>query len=198
MTFENAINWCKKVYLKRVVTYRDPQAYWNRRWGVSLWRDHGPRTDTDYAAILSHVRTIMATHECDSVLEIGCGKNPMRELPGYIPLDFSAVALRASGLKSYICADITDGIPLPDKSVDAVYCRGVLLHISNDRIGKAVREISRVARKCVILGEPTTAFVDTHHCFWHEPQTLFKDYPGRVVFLDDGMGDPGSTVHRSV
>ena len=193
MRFESVIDWCKRVWLRRVIGYDDQRRYWDKRWGMRLIPGR-----TDYTNTFAEVQRLMDAHECENILEIGCGRYPLSALPGYMGLDFSIVALKDSGLRSYICADITDRIPLPDKSADAVYLGAVLLHVPYDKIARATAEIARVAKKCVILDEPRVPFKSKHHCFFHEPRTLFNGYPGKVHFIGNGVGDAGSTDHRTV
>lgn len=178
------IDWLKRVYLRRVVGYLDPQAYWDRRWALNL-----QQIPTDYTKIASRVHRIMQKHKCGSVLEIGCGKFPLRTLPGYIGLDFSTVALADSGLREYIVADITERIPLPDRSVDAVYCGAVLLHIPPDKIGAAVAEIGRVASGCVILLDHDKPFDSRFNCYSHDYRHLFGGYSGALEILPIVGGD---------
>jgi ubiquinone/menaquinone biosynthesis C-methylase UbiE len=128
----------------------------------------------------------MARHKCTNVLEIGCGRGELRELPGYLGLDFSLAILRRSGLQDFLYADITHRIPLPDKVFDAVLSRYVLLHIPFDKIELAVKEMSRVAKKCVILYETWSSSQEQvgTYCYKHDLPKLFNEYfDGVVVFV---------------
>lgn len=178
MKLDDAVDWLKRVWLSRIVGYRNPQYYWDKRWWVNL-----KSTRTDYTDVTKAVKKIMARHECKSVLEIGCGRYPLSSLPGYIALDFSRVALGQSGLKEYIFADITHRIPLPDQSVDAIYSGNVLLHIPPDKILTVTKEYRRIARKCIILAEPEKRYKSAFNCYWHDLEEMFKDYSGKIVFI---------------
>ena len=179
------IDFLKRVFVKYVVGYGNPQEYWNMRWGLNLkaeyWTKHHEQKQ------LQRITNAMKQHKCTNILEVGCGKAELRRLPGYLGLDFSLEALKKSGLQNFIYADITKKIPLPDKSQDAVLSRFVLLHISSDKIDVAVREISRVAKKCVILYEPWS-LKPKHsqpHCFSHNLLGLFKKYfDGTIILLN--------------
>jgi len=180
MVFENLLDWYKRVYLWRVVRYRNPRRYWDIRWNLRLIP-----ANVDYDMLFQKALKAMQEHGCENVLEIGCGRYPLKNLPGYMALDFSAVALQQSGLKSFICADITEKIPLPDKSVDAIYISAVLLHISHEKIGRAVSEVERVAKKVIMLNENRTPFESRFDCYCHDYDGLFKGYPGAVVHIGD-------------
>ena len=178
MRFDRMIDWCKRVYLRKVVKYNDPKAYWDKRWSLRLIPGR-----TDYTDVFLTVQKVMEKHECKSVLEIGCGQYPLSALPGHIGLDFSTVALDGSGLRSYICADVTERIPLPDKSVDALYSGNVLLHISPEKIRRVVEEYQRVTRKCIILAEPVKQFKTQYECYWHDTDALFTGFEGEVIHI---------------
>ncbi|UCH31487.1 MAG: class I SAM-dependent methyltransferase [Candidatus Bathyarchaeota archaeon] len=179
----------KKFWLKYVVGYSNPQRYWNSRWKSDLSAEikTGRITKEESEAILN----LMTMHSCKNVLEIGCGKASLRyALPNYLGLDFSLEALEKSGLDTFIYADITKRIPLPDKSQDAILSRYVLLHIPFSKIENAIKEISRVAKHVVILREPYGRVKkhDQPHCFLHNLPKLFESYfDGKVEFLGDDM-----------
>ncbi|MCK4497927.1 class I SAM-dependent methyltransferase [Candidatus Bathyarchaeota archaeon] len=94
--------------------------------------------------------------------------------------------MKESNLDTFIYADITKRIPLPDKSQDAVLSRHVLLHIPFSEIENIVKEISRVAKQVVILKEPI-GISKKHaqpHCFSHNLPELFKEFfDGELIFL---------------
>lgn len=174
-----------RFFLKYIVGYSNPQRYWNKRWGLALKTEHWTKQSKEKERQI--ITNVLKRCRCANILEVGCGEATLRELPGYLGLDFSLEALRKSGLQNFICADVTEKIPLPDKSQDAVLSRFVLLHIPFDKIDAAIREISRVAKKCVILREPWS-LEPKHsqpHSFSHNLPELFKKYfDGTVVFLN--------------
>jgi hypothetical protein len=59
---------------------------------------------------ITELRKTMTQYDCQNILEIGCGRASLRELPGYTGLDFSLEALTSSGLDGFIFADITKHI----------------------------------------------------------------------------------------
>lgn len=88
----------------------------------------------------------------ESVLEIGIGNKTVSD---YLPkrvkkvktLDFD------KELNPDIVADVTN-IPLEDNSFDVVLCCEVLEHISFNQFKTALKEISRVSKRYVILSLP--------------------------------------------
>ena len=181
MRLDNAVDWCKRVWLRRVVQYGDQRRYWDRRWRMGL----KPGSDlwANLSVALLKTKGVMEEHGCTNLLEIGCGPYPLKGLQGYIGMDFSQVALSHSGLQEYICADVTKRIPLPDKSIDAVYLGNVMLHIPSEKVERAAFEIMRVARKCIIVAESRTQFESNHECYWHDLEGLFKGYSGELVMI---------------
>ena len=180
-------DFLKRVFLKFITGYRNPQKYWNRRWELGLkaeeWSGEMLRS---YMKMLSD---IMREYGCKSILEIGCGRAQLRGLSGYLGMDFSMKALRRSGLNEFIFADVTNHIPLPDGTFDAVFVRYVLLHVLPEQIEKAVSEISRVAKKIVILCEPPYKVGEAQtsiHSFNHNLREIFqRHFAGRLVFIDE-------------
>jgi ubiquinone/menaquinone biosynthesis C-methylase UbiE len=125
--------------------------------------------------------------DCNNILEIGCGKGEFRTLPNYTPLDFSKSVLNKYGLEGYVYADITNKIPLPDKTFDCAMTRYVLMHIPTDKIENAVKEISRVTKKAFITTETCNSAVPLKsHCFNHDLKALFKKhFYGKLVSIDE-------------
>lgn len=170
----------KKVYLKSVVGYKDPKRYWNKRWKIRFdEKDDGEY----YQKLFERVARILDDNECRNVIEIGCGQAKLRELPGYLGVDFSLEALKQNNLESFLYADITKGIPLPDKCFDAAMTMTVLMHIPENHIKKATSEINRVTKKCIILMESRLP-PKQPHCFLHDYKKLFSDFPGKLVFMN--------------
>jgi len=173
----------KRLWLKYIIGYGKPQNYWDSRWRFKLNAEY--RTEQTSWELLGVIKELMEKHCCNSILEIGCGRAILRELPNYLGLDFSFEALKQSKLKTFIYADITNKIPLPANSQDAVLSKFVLLHIPPSKIDTAVAEICRVASKLVILKEPYgTPKHEQPHCWRHNLPELFnKHFNGNVTFL---------------
>ena len=173
----------KRLWLKYVVGYDRPKEYWDKRWEFKLSAEKA--TEQRAFELINTIRDLMDEYDCKSILEVGCGRAILRELPNYLGLDFSLEALRQSGLKHFVHADITKEIPLPTNSHDAVLSRFVLLHIPYSKIDTAVKEICRVARKLIILEEPYgTPKHEQPHCWLHNLPKLFGVFNGEIIFLN--------------
>jgi SAM-dependent methyltransferase len=175
----------KRILLKYAIGYKREQNYWDTRWKLGLSNDNwDERSRREMIALLAD---IMAKNGCHSFLDVGCGKAVLREVPGYVGVDFSIESIKRSGLKEAIFADITNHIPLPNKSFDAAFSRTVLLHIPPTKIDRAVSEISRVTKKCLILIEPKYVpgmAQEQIRSFNHDYPTIVRRYfDERVIFL---------------
>lgn len=129
-------------------TEKNTPRYWNTRWTLNLQAD---RAEIE---LLPCVKETVERNDCKTVLEVGCGAYvPLRKLPHCTHLDFSLNALKRSGLDSFIFADITKGIPVPDDTFDASFSSACLMHIPDELIAKACYEIARVTKRLIILNE---------------------------------------------
>jgi SAM-dependent methyltransferase len=185
MSKEHKKDLLKHIYLKYIIGYKDPQQYWNTRWGLSLKTE---MWGEGKMSLLSSVLTeMMKNHDCTNILEVGCGQANLRSLKGYAGLDFSIEALKRSKLQEFIYADISNHIPLPDKTFDAALSIAVLLHIPPNKINNAVKEICRITRKAIILYEPINSEVVLQkHNFNHDLIGLFPKYfDGYVAFMNE-------------
>ena len=177
----------KRLYLK-LVGYGDQRRYWDTRWGIDLNRSLDRSIDKatfDHAFKITS--EIMKKLDCNNILEIGCGKAEFRTLPNYTPLDFSKKVLNKYGLEGFVYADITNRIPLPDKTFDCAMTRYVLMHIPTDKIENAVKEISRVTKRAFITTETCNSPLPLKsHCFNHDLKALFqKHFSGKLVSIDE-------------
>lgn len=156
---------------------KNGQRYWNLRWAMKLKVDQ--IEPPFFERVASEVKIILEEHDCRDVLEIGCGANvPLRSLECATHLDFSFQALSRSKLPSFIFADITKRIPVPDKTFDACFSSACLMHISEDLLPNACAEIKRVTKKLIILNEA-------------EGRNLGKRFDGLSVVLasKEAIGD---------
>jgi SAM-dependent methyltransferase len=177
----------KRVFLKYIKGYGNEQNYWDSRWNLGLQAE--VRSGEKLKSTMATIEKIMLENKCTSFLDVGCGQAELRKLHGYVGLDFSFEGLKKSGLKEAIYADITNNIPLPDKSFDVVFTSVVLLHIPPNKIDRAVSNLCRVAKKCLVLMEPKYNPVPLNvkvqpHCFNHNlPKLINKYFDGQVFFL---------------
>jgi len=177
------MDFFKGVVLK-VVGYRNPKVYWDTRWKLGLKAEKWTQETLEREFTL--INGLMEQYGCENILDVGCGKAHLRNLKGYIGLDYSREVLKKSKVNTFIYGDISDSnLPIPDRSFDAVMTRFVLLHIPFEKIEFAVDNICRIARELIILKEPTSAFPkQTHfHCFAYNLPKLFEKFDGKVVFL---------------
>lgn len=144
MTLSNYLKW----YFLQAHT--DSKDYWNTRWTYKLSED---TISPERRAIISkRVHDLMSEHDCESVLEVGCGAHPL--LDDGTHLDFSLRALELSGLSEFICADVTKCIPVPDKTFDCTFSSCTLMHLPTDiDVSLACFEIERVTKKLIVLNE---------------------------------------------
>jgi ubiquinone/menaquinone biosynthesis C-methylase UbiE len=107
------------------------------------------------------LRTVLASVAPASVLDAGCGEGELLNR-GVLPaglqvfsLDLRLESLRAARQRttqpSLVCGSAYQ-LPFPSKSVDAALCLEVLEHLH--RPAAALPELSRVARKAVIVSVP--------------------------------------------
>lgn len=176
------LNQLRHLWLKYLVGYTNQQNYWNGRWKFE--RSWTPQMKKDH---YQEILDVMTKLKCTNILEVGCGEAELKRLPGYLGLDFSLGALKRSGLEQFIYADITRTIPLPDKSMDSVLSMAVLMHIPFEKVERATKEISRVAKKCVILKEHWGPRPDhtQPHSYTHNLPALFEEYfDGDLILLN--------------
>jgi len=175
----------KRIFLKYVVGYGSEQRYWNSRWKIGL-KDEGWSNDFR-KTMIERLEDLMEEHHCETFLDVGCGNAQLRDMHGYVGLDFSLEGIKKSGLREAVFADITNRIPLPDKSFDTVFTRTVLLHIPPSKIDKAISEICRVTKNCLILIEPAYDPNQSElqiHCFNHNlPEIIGRYFKGETIFL---------------
>lgn len=171
------MNRLQKIKLKYIVKYGNPQKYWDKRWEYNDEK-------TSLQTYESRIREVMRKTQSTSILDVGCGPALLRNLQGYLGLDFSIIALDKSDLTEYLYADFTRHIPLPDKSFDCTLCANVLLHVPPSQIDKAISEICRVTEKAVILIETYKFQQNQPHCFSHNlPQPFREMFDGDLYVL---------------
>jgi len=176
------LSFLKRFYLKYIIGYKNPRKYWDQRWKTRI----DNKDSIEFRrGMFKRISSILSENECSNVLEIGCGHAWLRELPNYLGIDFSLEALKQSNLPAFLFSDTTKHIPLPSKCFDAAISISVLIHIPERDIEKAITEISRVTKKCIILQESSVQS-NQPHCFSHDYENLFKKhFEGKVYFLNE-------------
>lgn len=142
------------------------------RWRMKTFGGDASLSDVHYTSH-PHRAMLLATLDAwmplDSILEIGCGRGDNLYLLGIqYPsvvlhgIDINARAVRAarqwlkqSGIKKSILTEgrADDLSRFSDKSIDIVFSDAVLLYVGPDKIKKALNEMTRIAKKAVILNE---------------------------------------------
>jgi SAM-dependent methyltransferase len=141
------------------------QAHWR-----STYRDHPGMYGEQPSAPAMHAAGVFHARGATQVLELGAGHGRdtlflAREGFTVTATDFSDVGLQqlqdaaeAKGMAGRIATilhDVRDPLPLPDRSVDAVFAHMLLcMALSTEQLHTAVREVARVLR-------PGGAFVYT-------------------------------------
>lgn len=188
---ENMLKKAKALVLRLCTDYeRDPRSYWDMRWRTGYDSDGGVdgcpehyKTDAR-AKWLLQIQELMMTHDCTSILDVGCGKAWLRTLPGYLGLDWSLTVFKQNGLSSFIVADASTGLPLPSKSFDAACSFVFLMHQPLDKAQAVSREMMRVTKRLIILREETSSKPLEKHCFNHDYDMLFNGFEGKKVMLE--------------
>jgi ubiquinone/menaquinone biosynthesis C-methylase UbiE len=133
-----------------------------------------------------------------SYLEVGagCGAN-LVPLSARVPnaklaatdisqaaVDYGSGCLRAAGIEAELVQAPAERLPYPDNSFDVVFTCGLLVCIGPDRIGKAMDELVRVARRRLVLlegGSPrrevTERFPNTKYWRRSYPALVAERYP---------------------
>jgi len=160
--------------------------YWNLRWRLGYDVEKGLQKYRNRWK--SQIAQLMQEQNCESILDVGCGKAWLRDLPGYLGSDMSLEVLRHNGLDSFLVADATRKLPLPSKSFDVSVSCCFLMHQSPEKVLVATSEMRRVTKKLIVLKELTkNENPDNvplkYHCFMHDYKELFKDFDGRLVML---------------
>lgn len=103
-----------------------------------------------------------------SLLEVGCGpganlyrlgvESPAATMHGLDingrVVDTAQARFRRMGMNNVtLAAGRGDVLPVPNRSFDVVLCDAVLMYVGPDKIDGVLRELLRVARKCVLLSE---------------------------------------------
>lgn len=164
----------------------DSRRYWNLRWRLGYDVEKG--LDIYRKPWEKQIQNLMQELDCKSILDVGCGKAWLRDLPSYLGVDISTEVFQQNKLDGGLVADATQHLPLPSKSFDAVVSCCFLMHQSPEKVLVATSEMKRVTKRLVVLKELTKSELEGNarlkpHCFLHDYQKLFKDFEGKLVML---------------
>lgn len=160
--------------------------YWNLRWRMGYDVEKG--LDASRKPWETQIAQLMQEQKCENILDVGCGKAWLHNLPGYLGSDISLEVLRQNKLNTFLVADATQKLPLPSKSFDASTSFCFLMHQPPEKVLVATSEMKRVTKKLIVLKELTKDENPDnvplkYHCFMHDYKELFKDFDGKLVML---------------
>ena len=129
--------------------------------GAAYWKRNGEKVQEQHRARVSFLRflvppTYMWIHNGllpTPWLEVGCGRGD-NLLPGDVGVDCDVRQLSYLFNKGVVpvLASAT-ALPFPDRSFLTVVSVGCLMHLSGEDLEKALKELTRVSHKFIILGE---------------------------------------------
>lgn len=88
-------------------------------------------------------------------------------------------------------ADVSKGLPFPDKHFDLVYTSGVLMHIPNKHYSNVVKEIIRVSRKFIVHNEDLTRGVPK---YGHDNYLTYRKLGYDVEIVKDAPSPKGQKM----
>ncbi|MDF2886786.1 MAG: Methyltransferase type 11 [Lacrimispora sp.] len=145
-------------------------------------------TQVDMAEVARQITKRLDIQKGDKVLEVGCGAGAIAQ---YLDCDYTGMDYSHTLVKKHIeilhnsvlTGEAAD-LPFKDHSFDKVICYGVYLYFDDQEYAKkATRELLRVARKSVLIGElPIRSHRKEHLLFTKD------DFEGWEI--SDGFYDP--------
>ena len=145
-------------------------------------------TRVDMEEVARQITRRLDIKKNDKVLEVGCGAGALAQYLDcdYVGIDYSPTLVQKhiEFLHHSVLAGEAADLPFKDKSFDKVICYGVYLYFDNkEYAGKATKELLRVAKKGVLIGEiPMRSHRDEHLLFSKE------EFQGGDI--SDGFYDP--------
>ena len=139
-------------------TYDTPQLkVWKSQFGRD-WADRNKSLNA-LARSVAFQRILDSLKEpARNILEVGCGPGAnlmaLRQV-GYMPKELAGMDPMNFGTLEFADFKVGDcfNVPYPDASFDMVFTSGVLMHVEAKDLSRASTELSRVARKYVMLIE---------------------------------------------
>ena len=165
---------------------------WNKK---HFWNNYQVASD-DYKERRELISNIIPD-DVNSIIDIGCGKGEIINSLSSIKKNIKLLAVDVTDInKANIKSDFLIGslpnIKVKDKSFDLVLCLEVLEHLSNDIFQESLNELSRIAKKYIIIGVPyrenlqtkqthcntcnKTFHIDGHLRTFNNISNLFKDF----------------------
>ncbi|MEY8354960.1 class I SAM-dependent methyltransferase [Lachnospiraceae bacterium 54-53] len=145
-------------------------------------------TRVDMEEVARQITKRLDIRKEDKVLEVGCGAGALAQ---YLDCDYTGIDYSPTLVQKHIeilhhsvlTGEAAD-LPFKDKSFDKVICYGVYLYFDNKEYAdKATKELLRVARKGVLIGEIPMRSHRTEHLLFEKEE--FQDWD-----ISDGFYDP--------
>ena len=145
-------------------------------------------TKVDMEEVARQIASRLDIRKNDKVLEVGCGAGALAQYLDcdYVGIDYSPTLVRKhiEILHNSVLTGEAADLPFKDKSFDKVICYGVYLYFDNKEYAdKATRELLRVARKGVLIGEIPMRSHRTEHLLFAKEEFQGWD-------ISDGFYDP--------
>jgi len=145
-------------------------------------------TKVDMEEVARQITKRLDIKKSDRVLEVGCGAGALAQ---YLDCDYTGIDYSPTLVKKHIellnnsvlTGEAAD-LPFKDGAFDKVICYGVYLYFDNKEYAqKATKELLRVAKKSVLIGEiPMRSHRDEHLLFTKD------EFPN--CDISDGFYDP--------
>ncbi len=145
-------------------------------------------TKVDMEEVARQITRRLDIQKTDKVLEVGCGAGALAQYLDcdYVGIDYSPTLVQKhiELLHHSVLTGEAADLPFKDQSFDKVICYGVYLYFDNkEYAANATKELLRVARKGVLIGEIPMQSHRTEHLLFSKEE--FEDWN-----LSDGFYDP--------
>ena len=145
-------------------------------------------TKVDMEEVARQIASRLDIRKNDKVLEVGCGAGALAQYLDcdYVGVDYSPTLVQKhiEILHNSVLTGEAADLPFKDKSFDKVICYGVYLYFDHKEYAdKATRELLRIARKGVLIGEIPMRSHRTEHLLFNK-----EDFQGWDI--SDGFYDP--------
>lgn len=145
-------------------------------------------TKVDMEEVAYQITKRLDIQKDDKVLEVGCGAGALAQYLDcdYVGIDYSPTLVQKhiDILHHSVLTGEAADLPFKDKSFDKVICYGVYLYFDDKEYAdRATKELLRVARKGVLIGEIPMRSHRAEHLLFRKEE--FKGWD-----ISDGFYDP--------
>lgn len=154
-----------KKTMDKLVQY-DAKDYWEKR--AKSWDEQADQVFDKHESRV--VKNLVEKQKFESVIDVGCGNGIWSTvLPkDYVGIDIAKtnveIAKRNFPEKKFEQVALEDAQPVAGKA-DVAFCHTILMHVTEDKIQKAIKALKGLAKKAIII-EPNkieTGFYQTKH-----------------------------------